>query len=291
MPISATEVVIPKGYFQVDSSIIPRGMGSYLKSMMKSNAARQEYGAVVNSKSITCIIENGQLVCARENTCFMVKVKSPKPPVKQNFNDEALKRKNDNVTIGEFKKLLLIDESEKEVIPKVIPLESPEDISFGIEIRVDELTLRSTKCHADIPMCDELSSGYAEAFGEELWEEYIPNDDQARLYDYLGSVKTGTEIDVLIGGEPGITVAFGQADANLTPGRRVSETGIFITMSNKFQRAQEFALPGPGGFLIRLLTSPYYLIYWIFLLIEVNLGYKLDVHPMLDRGETHFIKL
>lgn len=291
MSVSNAEVIVPTGYFKVDPSIIPRGMGSYLKSMMKQNASRQEYGAVVNAQSITCIIENGQLICAKENTCFMVKVKDEGHDPMEEMKREIHALKTGIVGIGELEKSLFTDDIEVNDIPQPLPIEDPSHIDFDLNIFTEEGKFESTKYLEEIPLCEEISSGYAEPFVSDFWENYIPADHERRLYNFIGRVKTGTQIHIVIAGDPSIQLAFGQADSNLNAGKSITETGVFIKRSDKFIRSQDFALPGNYGLLLRLFMPPYYLLYWVFLLIERNLGYKFDSTHVIGPDTTGFIKV
>jgi len=293
---------IPAGYYQVESTILPRGMGSYVKTMMKNNLDRQEIGAHVNGRSITCIFENGELLCLEVNKCFMKKILSFSEPRGIDLEEEM---KNMRPELDTDILMSVFTEEDPEMDNVVVPedkcvalsvehgpwMEHDQTLSFseiGISIVNSAGQMDSTVGLELMEVNQGIASGKISVDKPTFWENVIPPKDKANLYDFLSNLKSGTDIHLVARGKPLLTVKVCNQQYVTSGGKDRIATEMVIVppeYQGYFPPDNILAYGTPVRW---MMFSVYYLLYWVFKLVEHNLGREFDRELGKNDNISHF---
>jgi hypothetical protein len=281
---------VPAGNYAVDSSILSRGMSSYINSLMKQNTERQEIGAYVNGTALTCIFENGELICFTENKCFMKKVLSEKNEVIIDVQKELDMIKhslNDDVLASIF-----VDPEEDPIHVRPFPdtIESAsEDYGNWMknepELMIEEIKISfisptgqmdSTKPTVLDTIDQNIRFGRCDLTTSNFWDDSIPKNDRINLYKFLKTLNDGIEIHLIARNKPILKLATSNEkiwNSDGEEGFRLEILALPPQYQGRFPGHKLLPRDGPVHW---LMISFYYLLYWVFKMIETNLGREFD---------------
>jgi hypothetical protein len=295
---------IPVGFRQVDSSILPRGMSSYVNSMMKTTMDFQEIGAYVNGRSITVLIENGELMCVEVNKVFMKKVIGHEDVNHVSIQEEVNVIKPDldpellaSIFTEPDHRFELVQSVNEDVIAenrdygewtKTMEPIQPNDLQVSI---VNPYGQWDTTRFTALGELDEMIEEKGESIlNPNFWTEKIPEKDRANFLSFLKNMKSDTEFFVFAGRLPLINVKALTYDVWTSEGNKQSCTEMIVhppAYRGVFPSKNLIPDTGPVKW---ILFSVYYLLYWIFKMIEINLGKEFDGNLTHPGDGTDFLK-
>lgn len=295
---------IPVGYYKVDASVLPRGMTSYINSMMKQSMDLQKIGAYVNGQSLTCIFENGELICVSENKCFMKKVIGPAKEMTIDIQGEidALKIGfDDDLLVNVFTDPGEEQEGVEPDIPHVIARSDDHGTwtAEDPELSIDEVKISfigsfgqmdSTRPTVLRGIDEEIMDKSPDIQTTHFWEEIVPKTDRENLYKFLRSFSHETEFHLLARNKPLLTIRSRHEEtwSNFgDPGSRLEILIMPPVYEGKFPPDNIVPKDGPVRW---LLVSVYYLLYWVFKMIENNLGREFDGELKDYEGKSTFLR-
>jgi hypothetical protein len=294
---------VPAGHYEVDPSILPRGMSSYVKSLVKQNMDFQTVGAYVNGKSLTCLIEGGKLLCVTENKCFMKKILGSNDEFHVDMNVEINSVRNPldpmllaTIFTSEDERGVIFDEEPGPIMAKGEdcrswsyddkPLSIDEmEISFmGHDGQMD--STKPTVLHElDILMEEDYTDGMT----SKLWETMIPDADRINLYNFMQRISPGVAIFILARRKPIMTI-LGSSETIWDRNGKAMKKFELVTLPPSYKgRFPDGNLIPPSGPVRWLMMSCYYLLYWVFKMIENNLGREFDGRIKDSDRESSFI--
>jgi hypothetical protein len=281
---------VPAGHYEVDPSILPRGMSSYIRSLMKQSVEWQKIGAYVNGTALTCIFEQGELICVTENKCFMKKVLAPHDECVVDMQTEidAVKHKlNDDLLASVFTDPVMDPESAVVLADAV---ESTSDdygnwLKGEPELRIEEIKISfvgpagqmdSTKSTVLQDLDKEICLGNCDLTTSSLWDHSIPEKDRTNLYKFFRTLNHGVEIHLIARNRPIMKLAASNEqtwDDFGNEGSRLDVAAVPPQYRGRFPGLELVPTDGPVRW---LMISFYYLLYWVFKMIETNLGREFD---------------